>query len=316
MDRYTFILRACSEEIRPAVALLLSRAFSLKDATCTSIAASAPIILLTDLTQEECVVMKVVLSGFRRAGATTEFLTTIPDDLPKIDWPRRPQVFKRDIMEHVLDFQAQVPMPNGIQESLINLLLINLRPGSGVSRPGTVRVNNSGAHQINKPSEFRGIQLPEITPFGGQAVLSSGPAMTPPGGVVSDPTARLNELFPDDDSMGFVPNNQDINNILNKLLPDEDTSGSGPIGSSSSGRRAAVAPTGHAVFLAKIADESRRQKAVPLIAELAGITTEEADARSKKVIIPVLKGASKEDAESAKQKFAKIGILARVKGPE
>jgi hypothetical protein len=30
----------------------------------------------------------------------------------------------------------------------------------------------------------------------------------------------------------------------------------------------------------------------------------------------VLKGASKDEAESAKQKFAKIGILARVKGPE
>ena len=74
--------------------------------------------------------------------------------------------------------------------------------------------------------------------------------------------------------------------------------------------------TGFSVFLAKIADESRRQKAVPLIAELAGITTEEADVRSKKVIIPVLKGASKDDAELAKQKFAKIGILARVKGPE
>ena len=49
---------------------------------------------------------------------------------------------------------------------------------------------------------------------------------------------------------------------------------------------------------------------------LAKITPDEAEALSKKVIIPVLKGASQADAEAAKQKFAKIGILARVKGPE
>ena len=74
--------------------------------------------------------------------------------------------------------------------------------------------------------------------------------------------------------------------------------------------------SGHAVFLAKIADEGRRQKAVPLIAEMAKITLEEAEALSKKVIIPVLKGATQAEAEAAKQKFAKIGILARVKNAE
>jgi hypothetical protein len=33
------------------------------------------------------------------------------------------------------------------------------------------------------------------------------------------------------------------------------------------------------------------------------------------VIIPVMKGVTKEEAEVARQRFAKIGILARVKGP-
>ena len=137
-------------------------------------------------------------------------------------------------------------------------------------------------------------------------------------GHFEDAIARLNELFPEEENpAGFIPNNNDITSILNRLLPDEESSsdripvrGTGQ----SSGRLSAVPVNGFSVFLAKIGDEQRRQKAVPLLAELARISTEEAEALSKKVIIPVLKGVTKDEAESAKQRFAKIGILARVKG--
>ncbi len=118
-----------------------------------------------------------------------------------------------------------------------------------------------------------------------------------------------------------MPNNDDITSILDRLLPDEEKGAAqgaaDPPGmGSTSGRMAALsAPVGFSVFLAKIADEGRRAKAVALLAELSGLSNEEADALSKKVIIPVLKGATKEEAEAAKQRFAKIGILARVKGP-
>jgi hypothetical protein len=130
--------------------------------------------------------------------------------------------------------------------------------------------------------------------------------------------ARLNELFPEDESSGFLPNNQDITSILNKLLPDEDGSSSSntPASGSSNRMNSSGGSHGHAVFLAKIADEGRRQKAVELISELSKISKEEADVLSKKVIIPVLKGATKEEAEAAKARFAKIGILARIKAPD
>ena len=88
-----------------------------------------------------------------------------------------------------------------------------------------------------------------------------------------------------------------------------------PNNSGSSSRLNVLPPaSGFSLFLAKIGDEGRREKAVTLIAELSKITKEEAEVLSKKVIIPVLKGASKDEAEAAKQRFAKIGILARIKG--
>lgn len=349
MAIFTFILRACPDAAKPAIAQLLGKAFSLKDSTCASIADSAPIVLLPDLTLEEAAAMHLVLSGFARLGAEVEFATSTPEELPKIDWPRRPQVFKRDVADYLADYQLRVPVGTG-QETLISLL-VKAFPITGASSVQPVLSNPEPAPtRIATPApvaqpatrqmggEFRGIQLPEITPFGGVATLPTTPAPKPSTSHVNktaaatssgndDTLARLNELFPEEESSGFIPNNQDITSILNKLLPDEEGSGSTIPAASGSGRRPAVSGAngsgsgahkaqGWAVFLAKIADEGRRQKAVPLIAEMAKITTEEADALSKKVIIPVLKGADQAQAEAAKQKFAKIGILARVKGPE
>ena len=326
-------------------------AFSLKDSTCASIADSAPIILLPDLSLEEAAALHLNLSGFTRIGAVVEFTSDASDELPKIDWPRRPQVFKRDIADYVADLQLEVPTGHG-RQSLIRLL-IQIFPGafdqSGAepvilapASPATTSLHptpivSPASGTRSQSNEFRGIQLPEITPFSSVSALQPS---TPPRHQTTttlrsssanenkdETLSRLNELFPDEESSGFVPNNQDITSILNKLLPDEEGGTATTPASAGSSRRTAIGSSsstgsgshpaqGWAVFLAKIADEGRRQKAVPLIAELAKITPEEADALSKKVIIPVLKGADQAAAEAAKQKFAKIGILARVKGPE
>lgn len=348
---YTFILRDCPESAKGAVALFLGKAFSLKDSTCAAIAGSTPIILLPDLTRDEAAAMQLALSGLVRLGAGIEFSSAPGDDLPKIDWPRRPQVFKRDVADYVADLQLTVALPGGGNARLIELLagLVTGGPPGGGTDPAISAPAARSEPTIApphphppappspsaKPQEFRGIQLPEITPFGGVPALppvvaaqegATKPPSAPTGG--DDALSRLNQLFPEDESSGFLPNNQDITSILDRLLPEEEAGagaappaapaqpapgqGSGSHKTTPSG----VPASGYAVFLAKIADEGRRQKAVELIAELGQVSKEAAEALSKKVIIPVLKGATKEAAEGAKQRFAKIGILARVKGPE
>jgi ribosomal protein L7/L12 len=311
------ILRACPEGSRETVAQLLGRAFSLKDSTCVSIAGSTPIVLLTELTKADAAALCLVLAGLEQLGASMELTTNDVSELPKIDWPRRPLVFKRDITEYANEFaNLSLTIPGaGKSFTLMELMTVRLDPNS---RP---------AGNAPRPStEFRGAQLPEVTPFSNQALSSRTPppmpsaAPRPMSPVDTDAVSRLNEMFPEEEA-GFMPNNDDITSILDRLLPDEEQSqaqpGSGPTGiGSASGRMAVVsAPQGFSVFLAKITDEAKRTKAVPLLVELGGLSKEEADTLSKKVIIPVLKGASKEEAEAAKQKFAKIGILARIKGP-
>ncbi len=311
---YSLILRACPEGVRDPVAQLLGRAFSLKDSTCVSIASSTPIVLLTDLSKDEAAALGLVMVGLEQRGATIELTSEDVSELPKIDWPKRPLVFKRDLGEYVGEFTAlQLNIPGAAKTfSLQDLLQVRLDPQS---RPG--------GHGARASTEFKGASLPEVTPFSNQALSSSPVPSTPaprpaPAADEGDAVARLNEMFPDEDT-GFMPNNDDITSILDRLLPDEEQPkaqpGSGPVGhDSSSGRLPVGAAAGFSVFLAKIADEGKRTKAVPLIAELSGLSNAEADVLSKKVIIPVVKGVTKDEAEAAKQRFAKIGILARVKG--
>ena len=311
---YSLILRACPEGARDRVAHLLGRAFSLKDSTCVSIASSTPIVLLTELTKDEAAALGLAMTGLEQKGATVELTADDVSELPKIDWPKRPLVFKREIGEFVSEFTG------------LNLVIPGLNKGYTLQELLVIRLDpqTRSGHATRPTTEFRGGQLSEITPFSNQVLPTPTPVPSntaiPRSSNDTDPVSRLNEMFPDEDT-GFMPNNDDITSILDRLLPDEEKSkpqaGSGSIGHDSSSGRIPVMglPAGYSVFLAKITDEARRTKVVPLLAELSGLSKEEADALSKKVIIPVVKGVSKEEAEAARQRFAKIGILARVKGP-
>lgn len=313
MSTYSLVLKSCPDASRDVVAQLLGRAFSLKDTTSASITQSTPIVLLSGLSMEEAAALMLVIQPIVAAGGVVDFSNGDLGDLPKVDWPRRPTLFKREITELVVDYQMPVRCP-ACQRShrLVDMLVAKLTSGSA-------------SHRIHRggPQEFRGATLPEITPFS-NPVLSMAPATTPAAGGAAEPGsddafARLNELFPDDNS-GFMPNDEAITNLLDRLLPDEE--GGKPVGSVSGVQRAVqgssakLAGVGYSVFLAKITDEGRRGKAVPVIAELAKISQAEADTLSKKPIIPVLKGVTKDEAEAVKARFAKIGILARVKAPE
>jgi hypothetical protein len=341
-DRYTLILRECADEAKAHVSQFLGKAFSLKESTCATIAESMPIALLDDLSPEEAAVLQLIMGGLTHPGVVIHCTSEPGDDLPKIDWPKRPPVFKRDLGEWVSDARVAVPLPGG-NSALVLDLLMALLGKSGSSGTGTVNYNPQeapvsevGAVTGTRSAvgtaarEFKGSRLPEITPFSNIALPSSGSAPgqnssarkpATPQAEGGDAMSRLNELFPDDGDAAFVPDKNDITSILNKLLPDEEGGGNqgnaapDANNSGSSARLNALpATSGYSLFLAKIGDEGRREKAVPLIAELAKITKEEAEALSKKVIIPVLKGSTKDEAETAKQRFAKIGILARIKG--
>ena len=114
----------------------------------------------------------------------------------------------------------------------------------------------------------------------------------------------MDELFPDEGE-NIVPQSNDVTSIIDKLLPDDDGE---PLTAG-----LVKAKGGFSVFLAKINDAGRQDKAVPLLQEISGIEEDEARTLVKKMIIPVVKGVTKEEAEATKHRFAEIGILARIR---
>lgn len=62
------------------------------------------------------------------------------------------------------------------------------------------------------------------------------------------------------------------------------------------------------VFLPQIKDEEKKQQAAKLIAEIKGISLEEATDLAGRVVIPILKGVPQVEAEKALEKFKKIGL--------
>lgn len=337
-ETFSLVLQSCPEDSREFVAQFLGKAFGLKDVTGIQIASSAPICLLSGLTLQEAAAMTLLTAPLQATSAVVHFTAKAKLEIPKVDWPKRPLIFKRELTDYVSNLALTLTCPDcGKSHELERLLEAKL----GESRSG----NTTGFHRRGPPpgeeskakqkpttkSQFKDVPMPEITPIFNQAlspkagssssaankpVKPAAPAASKTAGGGDDPVSRLNELFPDDDNANFIPNKNDVNDILNRLLPDEGGDGGAmPSSGEVSGANATLGSTsGYSVFLAKIGDEARRTKAVALLAELAKISNAEAETLSKKVIIPVLKGVTKQDAEAAKQKFAKIGILARIKG--
>lgn len=66
------------------------------------------------------------------------------------------------------------------------------------------------------------------------------------------------------------------------------------------------------VFLSKIATKDKRAAAVKLLMQIRKISEDEAKELTSRMIIPVLKGVSKQKAEETLQKFKALGITGRI----
>jgi ribosomal protein L7/L12 len=66
------------------------------------------------------------------------------------------------------------------------------------------------------------------------------------------------------------------------------------------------------VFLSKITDTSKRDKAAELIAKVKGCTTQEAKELTTRLVIPLAKNVSKGKAEDILNQFKKLKIFGRM----
>lgn len=67
------------------------------------------------------------------------------------------------------------------------------------------------------------------------------------------------------------------------------------------------------IFLPKLTTREKKEKAIPLIQDISGISKKEAEELVKKTVIPVAKGITREKAEEMKERFMDNGILPRIR---
>ena len=316
---YQVVLRSCPEESQAAAAQAIGQIFGVKDTTSMTVAQSAPIVLVDDLTESEAAAMTLVMRCLEMAGGQMDICLQHPDEeLPRIEWPKRPRIFKRPLNLFPVELAIKVPLAGGHTARVIDLLVARLtgtatdsggyQPQSGAHIPQETTGQGSSNHTSRRP--FEGSDLGEITPFSNPILP---PAADDPGSDDSaidgqQLTSRMDELFPDEENGAAVPSGNDITKAIDQLLPDDDDM---PVSTPADGH--STGSGGFSVFLNKISDDNRRQKVVPLLVEMLGISEEQAAGLSKKMIIPVLKNVGKQEAELAKARFAEIGVLARIR---
>lgn len=332
-DTYTVILENCPADQGEELVLLLCRFLGIKDVTARSVVQSAPIAILPKLTRNQAAAMVLAIRPLQLKGAIICVEQEGLRDLPRIDWPRLPQIWKLDLDDFVQLCQISLPMTRNAT-TLLELLHLVL---DGVPIGVESDAIPAPSAQPDPPNRtvFTGADLGEITPFSNR-IVSDTPATPAPSQQqldTGDLASRMDELFPEDGAGGgtggpglpagdqFVPDGQTVTSLLDQLLPEDGKPASGLRAAARmttesprlQQNAAAVASASFSVFLPRIADEARRQKAIGLLCELSGISKDEADSLTKKVIIPALRGVTREQAESAKHRFAEIGVLARVR---
>jgi ribosomal protein L7/L12 len=75
---------------------------------------------------------------------------------------------------------------------------------------------------------------------------------------------------------------------------------------------AAVDEEGYGLMVSNLSLKSKKEAAIAIICELRGMSREEAYDACRAAVVPVLKNATKEEAEAAAEKFKAAGITCRV----
>jgi len=115
-----------------------------------------------------------------------------------------------------------------------------------------------------------------------------------------------------------LPKTEDIPNIVNVEVGEEVQEGQKESAtkatedySSKTGSKSAEKL--YNVFLPKLTNEDKKEKAVPLLEEISGISRKEAKKLVNKIVIPVIKGIERDKADEIKDRFKEAGIFPRIK---
>jgi len=281
--------------------------FSLDEAIAAQIVKSAPIIFAQKLTKGEVKAITPKLVELSKSGLEFRVTARVAQKLPKVNWPIRPQFTV-----------GGSGGPNGLAFEWNNNAFVC--PGCGETflfrRLGKLRLVEPAPEAKPAPSP---LPAPKPSPAGltelaegrmegiegGEPVLEPEPIELPEAieeiPLEMEPVADLSpaaQIQPPDETAAPEAEGE-FSTAVEEIAPAPE-----PV----------VEPAGELfnVFLSKITESAKRDKAAELIAKIKGCSQQEAKELTTRLVIPLAKGVAKEQAEEILNQFKKLKIFGRM----
>ncbi len=334
--QFNIVLEACAAENLEAITDRIASVFPIRKEMAMQLASSCPIIILDELSQGEANAVYNAMNDVVEAGAAIKVVQsdTLTSKMTRIKWPERPKIKGMDL-ESLSDQTVE-----DVGEGTVTKHVCP-HCGNGI----LVSMDQYGENLMVQPD---GEVIPSMP-----AGSSPPPPQQPLAPAGTEEFILSNDDLIAEIEEPHIPKTEEITNILDSVFAGTEDGGTGsglwadnsalepaasdplppppsptpapaPAPPPAAGGFAPAAPAdprgatvgddkSYNVFLPKLTSEDKKTKAIPLIVEISGISEGEAQKLSNRIVIPLVKGVSKEEAEGIKDKFMAIGILPRIR---
>ncbi|MFN3485072.1 MAG: hypothetical protein ACK44W_06280 [Planctomycetota bacterium] len=320
----------------PEAARQFARAFSLDETIATQVCKSAPIIFAQKLTKAEVKAITPTLTELSKAGMEFRVTARVATKLPKLNWPVRPQFTAGGIpgtngLAFEWDNNAFV-CPSCGETFLFRRLgkLALVEPPAALPSNGpvaevkaTARAQEPAPAAVGAAAPSRydaAAAAPRVEGVEGvQPLAGEGESLDLPEAAAPVEDIKLDD-FPEAPAAEPAAAPAEPLDLLPETAPEPaepapaEELPAAPEPAEPLGETEAPAETGdlYNVFLSKITDTSKRDKAAELIAKVKGCSTAEAKELTTRLVIPLAKNVPKEKAEDILNQFKKLKIFGRM----
>ena len=300
-----------------------ARAFSLDTVIAQQICKSAPIIFAQKLTKAE--VKAITPSLTKLSGGGMEFRVTmrVATKLPKVNWPSRPQFTaggSAAVNGLAFEWDNNAFVCPSCNETFLFRRLGKLSFTEGGSAPvvtAAAPMDDFGVEEAPPSPQVTGVE--GVEPLAGEGesldLADSVEEVNPDDLAPEEPVEEITlddmepaaqEVIPVDE-----PVVEEIGDFAEEVEEPQVAEPEPPPAPVDEGI-AAEGEDAYNVFLSKITDGGKREKAATLIAGVKGCSPGEAKELTSRLVIPLAKNVTKKRAEEILAQFKKLKIFGRM----
>jgi ribosomal protein L7/L12 len=333
---FSLIVSSVESAGLPEAARKFAEAFSLDEQIATQICKSAPIIFAQKLTKSEVKSITPVLGDLSKTGIDFRVTARVAGKLPKVNWPVRPQFTAGGSGAGLaFDWDNNAFVCPGCGDSFLFRRLGKIKlaePVSASAGNGSEMTESkaaatkatakavAGGYTEEQPSAPTAVGVEGVEPLAGEGEsldlpetveelnLDALPDIAPEEPA---PLMETEDLLPEPaplEEPGFADGGEFT------AATEEPAPVAEPEPVAAPEPEVEAVPEGelYNVFLSKITDTSKRDKAAELIAKVKGCTGPEAKELTTRLVIPLAKNVAKAKAEDILNQFKKLKIFGRM----